>query len=345
MRIIQSSFLDVKVRGNEIFSLIKNGEFIRLVKMKFDSDLRLTDEIAYFKGSKGFLLEVERTLLVSIDDTIFLVEGDRRKVILRANRPENFFWRSTEASDRIFIQEYGRPPTSIYASRDFEKWERIVTNVDIDRNSRHFHSIAWDRYRNWLIATLGDNCLTRVVYSEDFGRSWKPLYKGAWQLLPIVVSEDEIVFGMDSGIARGGVGIFYPKDYRWKFEFFKWLDKRVRLAQMCDLKLLDGDIWTATFGSPQAIAVSKDLRAWHPVYVESYDESFNFHMLMSIVGNTTLFSTSKHLIIIDKEELNKIIINEKPATRSYKAYKERFKGIFFVLKRKLEGRYLNNSYT
>ncbi|MCX8199474.1 MAG: hypothetical protein N3E36_05555 [Sulfolobales archaeon] len=145
-----------------------------------------------------------------------------------------------------------------------------MSNVELDKNSRHFHSIAWDPFRNWLLATLGDGCLTRVVQSKDFGQSWEILYKGAWQFIPILACENKIIFGMDSGIAKGGVGTFYPEDYSWEFKFFKWLNGKSLLAQMCDLKLLNNDLWIAAFGAPQAIAMSKDLCTWYSIHVENY---------------------------------------------------------------------------
>ncbi|MCX8205333.1 MAG: hypothetical protein N3H31_06760, partial [Candidatus Nezhaarchaeota archaeon] len=176
MRIARLNSLDVAVEDDEVFALIKEGNTIRLVEL--EPDLKVANELASFRGSKAFLLKAGKPFLVSVDDALILIEGGSRKVVLRANRPENFFWRSTEANGRIFVQEYGQPPTGIYVSEGFEGWRRIVTNTELDKHSKHFHSISWDPYRNWLIATLGDGCLTRAVYSEDLGRSWRPLYKG-----------------------------------------------------------------------------------------------------------------------------------------------------------------------
>ncbi|MEM2704214.1 MAG: hypothetical protein QXR45_13770 [Candidatus Bathyarchaeia archaeon] len=173
--------------------------------------------------------------------------------------------------------------------------------MELDKRSRHLHSIAWDPYGNWLIATLGDGCPARVIYSEDFGQSWKPLYKGAWQFIPIVVCEDMAIFGMDSSIVKGGVGILHPEDYRWEFKFFRWLNGRVSLAQICYMKPLNNSLWIVAFGTPQAIAISKDLHTWYLVYVEGYNRSFNFHMSIDETDNTILCSTGDHLIAFNKE--------------------------------------------
>lgn len=115
-----------------------------------------------------------------------------------------------------------------------------------------------------LLATLGDGCLTRVVYSENLGQSWKSLYKGAWQFVPIVPLKDEIVLGMDSGIARGGVGIYSPSREKWKFIFLKWCNRHVRFAQIADLRQLSNGVWIATLGAPQVILISENLKNWYP---------------------------------------------------------------------------------
>ncbi len=54
------------------------------------------------------------------------------------------------------------------------------------------------------------------------------LYKGPWQFVPIVVLKHMVVFGFDSGIARGGIGVFCPEHGRWSFIFLKWVNKSVK---------------------------------------------------------------------------------------------------------------------
>ncbi|MDW8049446.1 MAG: hypothetical protein RMJ07_07240, partial [Nitrososphaerota archaeon] len=268
-------------------------------------------------------------------------EGFQKKV-LTASAPENFFWHSTEAQGHVFIQEYGCSPTGIYVSKDLENWRRIASNVELDRHSRHFHSIAWDPCRNWLLASLGDGCLARVVQSEDLGQSWKILYRGAWQFIPIVACEDKVIFGMDSGIAKGGVGIFHPENCCWEFKFFKWLKGKSLSAQMCDLKLLNNSLWIAAFGVPQAIALSRDLRTWYPVHIESYGGNFNFHMLIGETGNAVLCSTGNHLIAVGKDELDLVVMSKNSIASPYKAYKERLDGFIFILKRKIKNKRLGH---
>ncbi|RLC75034.1 MAG: hypothetical protein DRJ03_30905 [Chloroflexi bacterium] len=120
----------------------------------------------------------------------------------------------TKSKDTIFIQEYGESPTGIHYSQDLDYWKLLVANLDIDRKSRHFHNVVWDSFDNRLIVTLGDGNLIRVAV---YNGKWYSLYRGAWQFVPIVVLKDRIVFGMDSGIVRGGIGIYYKEEKKWEF--------------------------------------------------------------------------------------------------------------------------------
>ena len=332
MRRVPLSALSIAVVDERIYALVKEGEI--LVLKILDKELKIIDEVISVKGHKGIVLYLGKgRALVSVDDKLLLIRNNEAEVVLTASKPNNTFWHSTEAKENVFIHEYGEPPTGIFVSKNLEDWERVATNLDIDRSSKHFHYIAYDPYREWLVTTLGDGCLTRVAVSEDLGSSWSSLYKGPWQFVPIVPLEDGIVFGMDSGIVRGGVGIYYPKSDLWKFSFFRWRDRRAPLAQMCDLKLLDDGLWVATFGAPQAITVSGDLNTWYPVYVESYDYNFNFCMSIAEVGNVVLCSTGNNLIAFDKSELHDIMMSSEPIATPYKAYKERLAGFGFNVKR------------
>lgn len=260
MRTARLNALDVATKNGDVFSLIKEGDFIHLVRI--EPELGNFDRLARLKGSRAFLLvNSEERFLVNVDNTLILVEENNlQKTVLRAGRAGNFFWHATEAEGRVFVQEYVQPPTSIYAFEDLQNWRRVVTNVDLDKDSRHFHYITWDPYRKWLIVTLGDGCLTRVAYSEDLGLTWRPLYRGAWQFVPIVPLENEVVFGMDSGIVSGGIGIYHSSRGKWEFVFLKWCGRSAKLAQMVDLKRLKSGVWIAALGVPQAIVMSRDLR-------------------------------------------------------------------------------------
>jgi len=81
------------------------------------------------------------------------------------------FWHMAETSDgTLFMQEYGSQLTGIYRSiNDGETWKQIVNSKEIDKKALHFHSIAYDEYRDLLIVTLGDGNLVKIAISEDYG--------------------------------------------------------------------------------------------------------------------------------------------------------------------------------
>jgi len=241
------------------------------------------------------------------------------------------FWHSAEAEGRVFIHEYGQPPCAIYSSKDLEKWEKVITNFDIDKRSKHFHYIAFDPYRKWLISTLGDGCITRVTISYDLGSSWRPFYRGPWQFVPAVPLKDKIVFGMDSGIAKGGLGIYYPDEDKWEFIFLRWKDKNVKHAQLCDLKFLDNGLWVASLGTPQAVMASKDLRLWYPLFVEGFHKEFNHNMLLSVGEDAMACSTGKALLVFNEDGIENAFTS-KPIMVEYKAYWDRLVGYGFSIK-------------
>jgi hypothetical protein len=118
------------------------------------------------------------------------------------------FWHAVKACGKFFVQEYGESLTGIYVSDDLGNFKLLISNTEIDPFSRHFHYIAFDEERRVLIAVLGDGNVVRVAISSDCGSSWRPLYRGPWQFVPVLVEEGRWVFGFDSGIARGGVAIY-----------------------------------------------------------------------------------------------------------------------------------------
>jgi hypothetical protein len=234
------------------------------------------------------------------------------------------------------VHEYGLGRTLIYASQDLTNWRKVVSNLDIDRHSKHFHNIVYDPYRDQIIATLGDGNYIRAAYSRDGGSSWRPLFRGTWQFVPVVPLKDKIVFGLDSGLANGGLGIYDPVKDNWEFTFLKWLGQDTRMIQMCDLKRLETGLWIAALGTPQAIVVSKDLKEWYPLHVECYNNEFNYWMSVSEGKTHVACSTGQNLIVFKKAELTGIRPNLRPVLANYGAYTCRLKGAGSVLKRKFE---------
>jgi len=334
MKKVSLNALSTAVMNDRIYVLVRQSGKLSLLIL--NKDLRVVDEIWSTKGQRGFILKVKKDkALVSIDDKLYLVEDDKAETVLTTNVSGNTFWHLVEVDGKLFmIHEYGRPPTSIYVSNDLRSWEKVITNLDIDKRSKHFHDVAYDPYRKWLITTLGDGCVTRVAISEDLGYSWRPLYEGPWQFVPILVLENKLVFGMDSGIARGGVGIFDPKEERWSIIFLKWISKSVKHCQMCDLIQLDNSVWVSALGTPQAIIASRNLRQWYPLYIEDFRVSFNSYMSVREYKSIIVCCTGRSLVFIEKAEIEDKLRGEIVVV-PYKGFLDRIKGIAFIVKRTL----------
>ena len=182
---------------------------------------RSVEDIVLIRGTPcvavGFFLD---SLLVSAGETLYVVSGNEARPVLRA-RPGNWFWHGTEGCGRVFVHEYGEPPTGIYVSENLKRFRRVSTNNVIDPLSKHFHYIAFDKRRELLVATLGDGNVVRVAASGNCGNTWRPLYKGPWQFVPVLVERDRWIFGFDSGIARSGIGVYDAERSEWSFTFLK----------------------------------------------------------------------------------------------------------------------------
>jgi hypothetical protein len=99
--------------------------------------------------------------------------------------------------------------------------------------------------------------ISELFWPEDHGHTWRPLYKGPWQFVPALVNGNKMIFGFDSGITKGGVGVYGVKRNKWSFVLLKSLSHR--RAQFASLKKF-GDYYIGCLGYPTAIVASRDLR-------------------------------------------------------------------------------------
>ena len=298
------------IENDKIFAAFQDIASGTVNLVSLDPVSNETSTIASFEGSKCFLLyALNGKMFIGIDNHLLLRDHDDHwKVVLRSMYSSNFFWHMAISGDEAFyVQEYGRPPTGIYRSVDGHKWKLIVTSTKLDRHARHFHSIAYDQFRSTLIATLGDRNPTRIVISSDEGENWKSLYKGAWQVLPIEVMKDQIVFGMDEAISRGGLMIYFPNEDRFEVLHLRWPTKHAWSMQMVNLMCLPNKIWVATLGTPQAIIASTDLLEWSILSLEGFNKKFCFSMSLAAGKRIVSFATGKSFYYFPTQDLCKYV--------------------------------------
>src|SRR5437016_12170974 len=147
-------------------SLAWQGESLLVLEKKQDNlDLLIFSEdgdpkrkVSTFNGERGFILSAEESrVLLSIDSNLVLLQGGSQKIVAKASSPSNFFWHAATIKSDLYVQEYGKSPTGIWLVKDEAK--RLVTNLDLDIHSKHFHYIAKDSRRDRLVVTLGDGNL------------------------------------------------------------------------------------------------------------------------------------------------------------------------------------------
>ena len=265
-------------------------------------------------------------LLISSGNLLYLVSDSEAKPVLKT-KPGNWFWHGCEGDGRVFIQEYGEPPTGIYATEDLETFTKVVTNLDIDPSSKHFHFVAFDKSRGLLVATLGDGNLVRAAVSQDCGRTWRPVYRGPWQFVPVLVEGDRWVFGFDSGIARGGVGVYRPDEGEWNFIFLK---SAYRLAQFASLARLGG-YYVGGLGLPTAVIVSRDLRYWYKLHLGG-TTGYNHFVEVAAQGDKIFAATGSELLVFTLKVVEAAFAGE-PLLRPYGAHLDRVGDVLFLLKR------------
>lgn len=314
--------------GGVIYVAVSDGVSCKVSVLRGGS----LDEVVTLQGSPCLIPWGSRDgLLVSSGNTLYLVSGGEAKPVLRA-RPGNWFWHGVEAQGRAFIQEYGESPTGIYVSEDLVSFRRAASNKDVDPLSRHFHYIAFDGERGLLVATLGDGNVVRVAVSQDHGSSWKPLYKGPWQFVPVLVDGDRWVLGFDSGIARGGVAVYDVERGDWSFTFLK--ARGYRYAQFTCLTKFAG-YYVGCLGLPTAIIVSRDLRYWYPLYIESTSTptvGYNHFVNAIVWGERIVAVTGRELLAFDYSDVERALGGE-PLLTPYKAYVDRVRGVLYIARR------------
>jgi len=322
--------LAVSVYRGDVLALVGEGSSVWLARVK---PPHLGVEYLHrFNGIRGmFIARLGDAYLASVDNALYasrdLVEW--RPVLTVA--PGNSIWHACGTPEGIVVQEYGSSPMGLYASPDGFRWSRILTNVDVDPYSRHFHYVAYDPHRDVVYATLGDANLVRAIAIRR--DSWRPIYRGPWQFVPVLPLRDYGVFGCDSGRARGGIGAYSPEEEEWSFILLKWRSSGVKHTQFAEIKMFK-DVWIGALGAPQAFIVSERLEEWRLLHLEGLRQDFSHFMSLAIGESFVAASTGEGLVIFDERDFREALQGE-PILVPYKGYIDRVRGLIFELKRSL----------
>lgn len=296
----------------------------------------LTEFPEQANASNALLHTTQYGTFLGLDNSLFASSNLKiwRKVLETENR-KNIFWHMIEGSDgALLLQEYGSPPTWIYRSVDGgETWKKVVSSSRIDKKAKHFHSIAYDQYRNSLIATLGDGNLVKITVSHDNGETWKPSYTWAYQCLPIVILKDKVVFGMDSAISRGLV-IWHPAEARWSTVHLKHAGRAHSkdIMQSADLKQLSDDTWIMTTGGGSILS-SDDLKNWHVLHFGE-KAFFDSHMISNECNGVAAVAMGDSVAIMDTKALR--TTRQGVDVKQCSAVFSRSRALGYVVKRRMQ---------
>jgi len=190
MKLVMKDVTSARVVDERLYVALGSNE--RSCRIATLGDNGSTKNVASLSGPPcNLLLGFRDNLLVSAGNILYIVSNNGAKPVLRA-RHGNWFWHVVEACGKVFVQEYGESPTGIYVSEDLEDFKLLVSSKDMDPLSRHFHYIAFDEERRVLITTLSNGNIVWVVILTECEYSWKPLYKGLWRFVSVLVEEDRM---------------------------------------------------------------------------------------------------------------------------------------------------------
>lgn len=321
------------ISANSYFSKersIQKPQLLLLPDMQIENKTKLaefcgqTSELLFSTGNLTFL-GLDNKLMVSTDLSRW------RKVLETENR-DNVFWHIVAVKDgSLFVQEYGEPTTGIYRSIDGgETWKKIAITERIDRKARHFHCIAYDQFRDSLIVTLGDKNRVKIAVSTDQGETWAPVYTSAYQCLPIEVTKEHLVFGMDSAISNGVI-VWDPSSNFWQHIHLRYSGQAVEIGNMqcSDLKRLENGVWMMSTGGG-SILYSNDLRQWR-LSIVGKENQFEAHTMSNEKEGIVAVSMCDSTVIIDSKELTDT--SKQVEVQQYQAFLPRMKGFGYVLKR------------
>lgn len=323
----------VALSANSYFSKerpIQKPQLFLLPDMQVENLVVLAD----FNGKTGGLLQSSGNFMFMGLDNKLMASANLKtwKTVLETASKENVFWHFAETQDgTLFVQEYGQPLTAIYRSEDLgETWKRVVTTKNIDAKAKHFHSIAYDRFRDSLVVTLGDGNLVKVAASKDHGENWKPIYTSAYQCLPIEITKERVVLGMDSAISNGII-VWDPSINSWQPIHLRYTGKLGFMGNMqcSDLKTLENGVWIMSTGGG-SLLYSNDLRHWH-VSILGKKGHFESHAISNEKGGILAASMCDSTAIIDSRELTDT--RKQAEVQQYQAFLPRMKGFGYVLKR------------
>lgn len=308
---------------------INRPQLFRLPRMQAENRLK----IAEFDGKTNALFETTKNAtFIGIDNSLFMSSNLKNwKEVLRCENRKNMFWHLIEARDgTLFVQEYGTL-TGIYRSVDGgETWKQVVDCKKIDRRARHFHSLAFDQFRDLLVVTLGDGNLVKIAISKDYGETWKALSNSAYQCLPIVVMKDFLVFGMDSAISCGVIS-WNPSKNEWRSIHLKYFGKpRITdRLQASDLKRLANGTWAMSTGGGSFL-VSKDLNNWG-CYVCGEGSGFEAHTISNELNGVMAVAMGDTTVIADSEAIAHSDLQWD--VRRHHAVLNKMRGLIYVVKR------------
>jgi len=177
--------------------------------------------------------------------------------------------------------------------------------------------------RELLVTTLRDGNVVRVAVSSNCGSTWKPLYKGSWQFIPVLIDGNMWILGFDSSITRGGLAIYNTEVDKRNFVFLE--ANGYRYAQFTSITKFD-NYYIGCLGYPTAIVASKDLLHWRLLYLDNTFTRYNHFVNASVWRGRIICIRGKELPIFYSRDIEEAF-KKKPFLVPYKPYFDKIRGL------------------
>jgi hypothetical protein len=92
--------------------------------------------------------------------------------------------------------------------------------------------------------------------------------------------------------------------------------------------------YVGCLGSPTVIIVSRDLKYWYPLYIEGTSTltvGYNGFVNAIVWGERIVAVTGRELLVFDYDVER--VLGGEPLLTPYKAYVDRVRGVFYVVRR------------
>jgi len=159
----------------------------------------------------------------------------------------------------------------------------------------------------FTVAATGVKIVEGTVYVSinDASSAREAGLQGSLAVRPRAGRGGRWVFGFDSGIAWGDVGVYRPDEGKRDFIFLKFAYRSAQLASLARL----GGYYVDGLGLPTAVIVSRDLRYWYKLHLGG-TTGYNHFVNVAAQGDRVFAATGSELRVFTIKDVEAAFAGE-----------------------------------